>query len=376
MDKKIILDSTKRVEEEKHTCYWTANGYKFDNKLLALWYENNTNNFVTFVDTQLEEIRNQLSDTSIDMNHDYNKNYLEYLKANYDEVNLCFSGGADSLTILDTAVRNNIVLDKLIYFACDDIELENNREFKHCALPIIEKYKGKYGSYEIATITWDEHSEEYADEMYFFRRASSHTLPFNSAQFATHPSFKIKDNACYIKGLDKPQLIKYKERWYTVHQDTGSMGDWRYSNVKAFWLDAENIKSYVKDSLLYRQHLLEANRVDKTNLQFFKPNQDKKINSILGRSTVLNYDKQLFKNTTGSGNHNLPTTKGLQRMHDALSVGRMDLLVNYFTAMKKCNDLLPDYVNKNIPGKFAWFIDIDSLEVFTQQELIPDGFIN
>jgi hypothetical protein len=176
--------------------------------------------------------------------------------------------------------------------------------------------------------------------------------------------------------LDKPQLIKYKERWYTVHQDTGSMGDWRYSNVKAFWLDAENIKSYVKDSLLYRQHLLEANRVDKTNLQFFKPNQDKKINSILGRSTVLNYDKQLFKNTTGSGNHNLPTTKGLQRMHDALSVGRMDLLVNYFTAMKKCNDLLPDYVNKNIPGKFAWFIDIDSLEVFTQQELIPDGFIN
>ena len=111
MDINIILDSTKRVEEEKHTCYWTANGYKFDNKLLALWYEISTNNFVTFVDTQLEEIRNQLSDISIDMNQDYNKNYLEYLKANYNEVNLCFSGGADSLTILDTAVRNNIVLD-------------------------------------------------------------------------------------------------------------------------------------------------------------------------------------------------------------------------------------------------------------------------
>ena len=25
-------------------------------------------------------------------------------------------------------------------------------------------------------------------------------------------------------------------------------------------------------------------------------------------------------------------------------------------------------------GKFAWFIDIDSLKVYTQQELIPDGF--
>ena len=25
-------------------------------------------------------------------------------------------------------------------------------------------------------------------------------------------------------------------------------------------------------------------------------------------------------------------------------------------------------------GKFAWFIDIDSLKVYTQQELIPHGF--
>ena len=25
-------------------------------------------------------------------------------------------------------------------------------------------------------------------------------------------------------------------------------------------------------------------------------------------------------------------------------------------------------------GKFAWFIDIDSLDIYTQQELIPNGF--
>ena len=113
----LVEESTLRVEEQNHTTYWASNGYKFDNKLLALWYETSTNNFVTFVDTQLEEIRNQLSGTTIDMNQDYNKNYLEYLKAHYDEVNLCFSGGSDSLTILDTAVKNNIVLDKLSYVA-------------------------------------------------------------------------------------------------------------------------------------------------------------------------------------------------------------------------------------------------------------------
>jgi len=42
--------------------------------------------------------------------------------------------------------------------------------------------------------------------------------------------------------------------------------------------------------------------------------------------------------------------------------------------MKKFNSILPQYAYQDPPGKFAWFIDLDSLEVFTQQELIPNGF--
>jgi len=58
----------------------------------------------------------------------------------------------------------------------------------------------------------------------------------------------------------------------------------------------------------------------------------------------------------------------------------MDVLVNYFTAMKKFTELLPEYGHNDgfqalhSGGKFAWFIDIDSLEVFTQHQLIPNGF--
>ena len=32
---------------------------------------------------------------------------------------------------------------------------------------------------------------------------------------------------------------------------------------------------------------------------------------------------------------------------------------------------LKEYHNN---GKFAWFIDLDSLEIYTQDELIPNGF--
>jgi hypothetical protein len=46
--------------------------------------------------------------------------------------------------------------------------------------------------------------------------------------------------------------------------------------------------------------------------------------------------------------------------------------------MEKFLKLFPEcgsgFDGYNSQGKFAWFIDIDTLEIFTQAELIPDGF--
>jgi hypothetical protein len=369
MDKNIILDSTRRIEQENHTAYWTADGYKFDNKNLALWYESSTGSFVTFVDSQIDLIRNQLTNTSINISCDYNREYLEYLKTIYSEVHLFFSGGADSLTILETAINNNIVIDNLICLTCDDINLECNREIRQCALPVLEKHKGKFGFYEIQTTTWEDHNQIYSDNMAFFTQSGAITTPFRS-NLDTHPSYKLKANTCYIKGADKPQIVRYGKKWYAVFLDHQTNGDWRSPNVKCFWLDAMNIKSYIKDALLYREYLMSADLVNETGLQFFKPNQDPNVNGVLNRSKVHNHNKQLMKNIPNAKWH---SSKGLQRLNDALNIGRMDVLINYFSAMKKFSELVPKYKHQNT-GKFAWFIDIDSLEVFTQQQLIPNGF--
>ena len=372
----LIKASTKRVEVENHTCYWTANGYKFDNQNLALWYESTTNSFVTYVDSQIKLIRDQLSNTSIDMSKDYNKEYLEYLKSNYDKIHLFFSGGADSLTILETAIENNIILDNLICQTCDDVNLLCNREIKECALPILEKYKGKFGSYEIVSTSWDDHANRYSNEMSFFTLPATTVLPLRSCPDG-ETSYNLQENVCYLKGTDKPQVVRYNKKWYAVLIDNQSSVNKKNPNVKAFWLDAMNIKSYIKDALLYREYLLSADRVNQTGLQFFKPNQDSDVGDVLGRSKVYNYDKQLVKNIP---NTKYQSSKNVQRINDAINNSRMDVLVNYFTAMKKFSELVPKYGHNDgfkslqSTGKFAWFIDIDSLEVFTQQQLIPDGF--
>ena len=372
----LITASTKRVEEENHTCYWTADGYKFDSKTLVLWYESTTNSFVNYVDSQLDLIRDHLSNTSIDMSKDYNKEYLEYLKSKYNKIHLFFSGGADSLTILETAINNNIVIDNLICQTCDDVNLECNREIKQCALPVLEKYKGKFGSYEIVSTSWDDQANRYSSDLSFFTDPDPVNLPFRSSR-DSYPSYKLREDICYVKGVDKPQVLRYGKKWYAVLLDNQCADAKRNPNVKAFWLDQMNIKSYIKDALLYREYLLSADRVNQTGLQFFKPNQDPNVGDVLGRSKVHNFDKQLLKGLPNTKYH---SSKNIQRMADAISNGRMDVLVNYFTAMKKFSELVPKYGHNDgfqslhSEGKFAWFIDLDSLEVFTQQQLIPNGF--
>lgn len=374
MIQKLIEESTQRVEEQKHGCYWTADGYKFDSKNLSLWYEKTTRSSVTFVDNQTDLIRERLTNTSIDMSADYKLEYLHFLRSKYTTLNLFFSGGADSLTILETAIRNNIKFDTVICHTCDDVDLLCNSEIKHCALPVLEKYKGKFGSYEIIPTTWDDHARIYADELSFFRQPAPIVLPFR----CSYAKYFVSDgDTCYIKGADKPQIVKYGERWYAVLLDSGNTSTKKNPIIKEFWLEEMNIKNYIKDSLIYREYLLSADQVDETNLQFFKPNQKLIINHILGRSKVHNFDRQLLKNKP---NTKYRSSKNIQRMADAMSQGRQDVLVNYFTAMKKFSEILPEYGHEDgfeafgSVGKFAWFIDIDSLEVFTQQELIPDGF--
>jgi len=359
----LIVASTKRVEEENHTCYWTANGYKFDNSNLALWYEKEHSCYVTYVDSQLDIIRGQLQ-TPIDMDFDYNLHFLKYLQSTYEKLNLFFSGGADSLTILETAHLNNIAFDKIICQTCDNINLECNREIKRCAIPVLEKYNLDY---EIIATTWQDHFEKYSNEYSFFFNPMPNVLPFRSCP-DSEVSYKAQPD-CYIVGKDKPQLVKHNEKWYVVLVDTQSSITKKNPFLKSFWLDAFNIKSYVKDAILYKEYLLENDLVNKNKLQFFKPDQNPVVNEILQRSKVHMAGTQLLKNK-----NNYRSSKNLQRIVDAISNQRMDVLVNYFSAMKKFNSILPEYAYKDTPGKFAWFIDLNSLEVFTQNELIPNGF--
>ena len=102
-------------------------------------------------------------------------------------------------------------------------------------------------------------------------------------------------------------------------------------------------------------------------LSFFKFYDQDELNYVINRPDIANADLKLGKHDR------YPVEKG-----SFLVADRWDVVFRYAHCMKKfleifpeCNNGFVDFANQ---GKFAWFIDIDSLEFYTQQELIPNGF--
>jgi len=102
-------------------------------------------------------------------------------------------------------------------------------------------------------------------------------------------------------------------------------------------------------------------------LSFFKFYDQDELNYVINRPDIANADVKLGKHDR------YPVEKGSFLISD-----RWEVVFRYTQCMKKFLEIFPEcrngFVDFANQGKFAWFIDIDSLEFYTQQELIPNGF--
>lgn len=371
--KELVESSTQRVQEGNYKFYWQADGYKFDNKHLASWYEKEHNCWAQFVSTQLPAIKQVLQDKTIDMHADYNAQFLQNLRSKYDYVQLFFSGGYDSVTILQTAINNDIKINETLSCVVGNLDDECNREIRHLAIPYLEKSADSVDKISFLENTYKLLTEHFSNPYRFFIEPGDSYFPYSFGSLSlctnqrTHAS-----NSVYIKGSDKPQLAFYNNHWYVCCLDTVINDAIDIPGIVWFWYDADNIKSLVRDARLFREYLLKKTQPN-SYLEFYKPDQGAEVNQILKRFPVYDETKLLRKNIKGSP----VNAKHRQRFHDAINNNQYQLLTNYFTCAKKYQDILGyESLNKavNNLAKFAWFIDIDTLQVYSQNELIPNGF--
>ena len=366
----LIKKSSESVEKRNPFVYYEVDGYKIDNTHLAKWYEKEFGTTAKFVYRDFSDLKKQLQTTKIDLEHDYNSDFLKFLRSNYDHVHLLFSGGADSLTILEKAYFDQIKLDETITLVIEDIELPCNREYKNLALPKLEKYKQTISKTTILEYSFDSVADYFKDPYTFFSITTDPIIPvnFSIAVRDALKNYNNIENSCLIKGSDKPTLMFYNSKWYSVLVDASLDGDQMIPNIIYFWLDIKNIKSLLKDSICYKNYIVDNNLHKKTDeTQFFKVGKSSLENSIINRSCVDDWETQFEKD------NNKKNSKLKKRIIDAVNGNHNKLLANYYTACNTFYKIFPDALtlegqNQYNTGKFAWIIDLETFDVYTQEE--------
>lgn len=160
---------------------------------------------------------------------------LQQLRNEYDHLVLYFSGGADSLNILLTAINNNIQIDDIVMyypfplknkFNNLDMSGDNNfSEIEYAAKPILEKYKNQLANTTIRYLDIASANFKLLSYDNWIEQAPNHgmTVSNRTAAIATDP--KLHELAMkgkhvgLIFGIDKPRIIYDGTGYYFSFMD-------------------------------------------------------------------------------------------------------------------------------------------------------------
>ena len=325
--------STKFVEAHGLNYFWVCDDYKFNNIHLMRWYETAFGKWATAVDMQLPIIKDTLADKKLDMDKNYNADYLKYLRNTYDHIQLLFSGGYDSVTILKEAIDNDIYIDEVLMLSVDELNTASNQELVTNGIPFVEQYKDKIGKITTVQVKHNNLADLFRDPYSFFTLSTANMMPIWPGRFwqGTH-LYRSYDNGVVIRGAEKPLLVYYDKKWYTVGLDSLFGADIAVPNMINFWNNGKNIKSLIKDARLLRDYYLSKENID-TN-KVFKINHNDFINtSVLKRHPIYQIEKQYNKNNALTDWDD----KTVACHKDMIDKRALSLLANYFTCLKKIN---------------------------------------
>lgn len=341
-------------------------GRAFSNQWIVKQYEQDHNTFVSFV-TDYDQYRKALFDKTIDLQHNYDLTYLQLLRKSKSYIRLFYSGGTDSHHILSTAVQNKIFLDEVVVITRN---LYNQESLQSCDQEVIDlaiPYLNTLDSTQVGKIVFKNFDADYLRDLYqtpdWMFKGSSGEIGFRLHQLKGYERDQPNQADCQIIGSEKPSLLCYKNRWYATSIDTELNTKACLHEACLFYMMPENIKSYLTQALKYKDQILQSGVPINYNYHFFPI------------SLNYNYSAQIGKYQ----NNKFLNGKDRLALQEAINEEDFDLLSKWHRSLKFLGSKFPDIKNQNgyrrVPdGKFLWFIDLDSLEIFSQQELIPDGF--
>lgn len=359
-------ESTDYVERKGLAYYWQAGDYKFHNKLLVSWFESHYNTWASYI-TPVAQVRLGLQNPQSELDFVYS------FKG--QKTRLLLSGGSDSVTILDRFVRAGVeITQPFVYF--DDISGVNtddvNEEQVTNALPLLAQY-GLMPRTRLCSM----------DEEYYLRLYSDPWMRLRTPKGDRFYNFLIdhyddildpNDGYVNIVGSEKPTLVYLHGRWYATFVDSTLDSRAAIPNAVYWWLDHRNITEWVRGARAARDTLF-GDRVNKnTTFKIFAssssdPAQAETFNSVIGRSRLI---RPVY---LGKGFHGkYYSMREMRYMSKLLYAQHGELMIKYHATVSAALSVFPDfnYGEQVADSKFGFFIDIDSLEVYTQEQVMTE----
>ena len=175
------------------------------------------------------------------------------LREKYKYLKLWFSGGADSTTVLNTFLRNNVYIDEIIVyrFALNDNFLnKSNHEIDGYTTPFLKNIQNAIPN---TKITYMDFGKDYYDK--YLGEKWLHTKSSLDLRNYHIPKIRGK-NYCNIFCDLTPDVYYDKGSWYSDLWDSSHLGELAsFSNIELFYSTEDFPKLHAKQLHITKKYL-------------------------------------------------------------------------------------------------------------------------
>jgi len=292
----------------------------------------------------------------------------QQLRDKYDYIILTYSGGADSTTVLESFINNDIKLDEVVSYVNHDRDSFLSAEIYQAAIPKFEELKTKNPHVKFRLLDMTELELEHfginENKFSWIYEMNAYINPNNASRIGV--GMKIKEwadmihagkNVCILTALDKPRIIQVDGKFVFRFIDfidcaatASSMAGSQPWTDELFYWTPDLPEIMIKQGHIIKNYLAG----DVTTLPFvslyksdlaYKEYQGKKYwlsNHGVHRLIYPNWDIDTF--TVGKGHSVLFTQRdtwffNLQTEHEVRK--------NWATGLDQLWKILPDYWKNN-----------------------------
>ena len=341
---------------------WKVGDQYFNNKFIAVKYAID-NPLLSFNAYLLDEYLDEY-DWTIEPDQtveELQRQRAIQLREKYNTIVLCYGGGTDCHTLLQTFIKFKIPLDYIcVWYVGSNPDTKWNLDTQ-LSIKYLNENKDKLMG---AKVLYDRKLDNYEGNSIFNHKPGNdisktnyqlvmHHIGYGSTVQIRHPALyeKVLKNGCILTGGNKPFIYKDENGYHSLFYDQDDES-WGESNLEMFYIGSAPL--IIKQSHLAKKWLIKNKQFTGTDIVYRTNNNQafKSLNESLGR--IFMHERFLTKPNMRNLNYIVDNYFGSHKWNDEVTHYKWAKEWPNWEGSESYNDLLeqwrPLLYNKKFTG--------------------------